>query len=119
MRVTALLRTVGVPENPRRALPYSSSEGGGCLEFFDRATESINLFFAKIPCKQVWNFLNLCKNACNLQGFFCFKSDATDKSLVAINHADFMTWILCRLLDLRGSFWSTGGRKWGTNRSRH
>lgn len=28
--------------------------------------------------------------------FFLKKSDANVKSLVAINHADFMTWILCR-----------------------
>lgn len=49
--------TVGGEENPRRALPDSSSEGGGCLVFLTVPPPNQATFFlAKIPCKQVWHF---------------------------------------------------------------
>jgi len=65
---------------------------------FDLATtESINLFFGEDSMQAGMDFFeSLQKWMQFFASFFLKKSDANVKSLVAINHADFMTWILCR-----------------------
>ena len=68
----ALLSNGWGEENPRRALPDSSSEGGGCLEFFWPCHHRINpLFFGEDSMQAgMAFFLNLCKKWMQFARFF-------------------------------------------------